>query len=321
MAEKREEEIRQIKLPAEQKRLKHEYSEPEFPPIKRQRSSAEIERNRETEPIDRRLQAPEIQRLHAEQERLRIEAERIWLEQEHHFAEQARLRSEAESTEPHRDEAKIRQFIAQQRPFEPKKQSADKEDFDQMTIPPRSPLSDDSAQPQRPTEIALKATEQTVSSGIIPQKTADFSFTYAQNHRTSRLLPVAALIFLMLGGTILGVLFLQTSKRQESNQTGLGETQTNQTVTSQTETNQTQSNQTVSTSLTSSPEPVAPSTPEINKVPLAPVSLNLETRPVDKPAPAAKRAAWSVKKPTRRLRKTSPKRKQSITIDDILNEQ
>ncbi|MDQ3040795.1 MAG: hypothetical protein M3R11_00245, partial [Acidobacteriota bacterium] len=95
MAEKFEE-VLQTELPVEQKRLKQEWSEPEFPPIIRQRSSTEIERNGETEPIDRRLQEPEILRLHAEQERLRIEAERVWLEQERHFAEQARLRSDAE---------------------------------------------------------------------------------------------------------------------------------------------------------------------------------------------------------------------------------
>ena len=301
MAEKFEE-VLQTELPVEQKRLKQEWSEPEFPPIIRQRSSTEIERNGETEPIDRRLQEPEILRLHAEQERLRIEAERVWLEQERHFAEQARLRSDAESTERHRSEAKIQQLIVQQRPFEPEKKSAEKENLDQTASAAGTPLSDDSAQPQRPAEIALEAPKQSVSSGVLSEETADFSFTYVKNHTTSRVLPGAALIFLMLGGTVLGVWFLQTSKTEESNQTNPGQTVTNQTVT-----NQTVTNQTVSSSLTSSPVPAARSTPEKNKVPPAPVSL--------------KSPASTVKKPTPQSKKTPPKRKRSVTIDDILNEQ
>jgi len=307
MAEKFEE-VLQTELPVEQKRLKQEWSEPEFPPIIRQRSSTEIERNGEPEPIDRRLQEPEILRLHAEQERLRIEAERVWLEQERHFAEQARLRSDAESTERHRSEAKIQQFIVQQRPFEPEKQSAEKENFDQTASAAGTPLSDDSAQPQHPAEIALETPKQSVSSGVLSEETADFSFTYVKNHTTSRVLPGAALIFLMLGGTVLGVWFLQTSKTEESNQqTNPGQTETNQTVTNQTVTNQTVTNQTVSSSLTSSPVPAARSTPEKNKVPPAPVSL--------------KSPASTVKKPTPQSKKTPPKRKRSITIDDILNDQ
>jgi len=302
MAEKFEE-VLQTELPVEQKRLQQEWSEPEFPPIIRQRSSTEIERNGEPEPIDRRLQEPEIQRLHAEQERLRIEAERVWLEQERHFAEQARLRSDAESTERHRSEAKIQQFIVQQRPFEPEKQSAEKENFDQTASAAGTPLSDDSTQPQRPAEIALEAPKQSVSSDVLSEETANFSFTYVKNHTTSRVLPGAALIFLMLGGTVLGVWFLQTSKTEESNQ----QTNPSQTQSNQTETNQTETNQTVSSSLTSSPVPAAQSTPEKNKVPPAPVSL--------------KSPASTVKKPTPQSKKTPPKRKRSVTIDDILNEQ
>jgi hypothetical protein len=301
MAEKCEE-VGQTELQVEQKRLKQECSEPQFPPIKRQRSSTEIKRNGDPETIDRRLQDPEIQRLLAEQERLRIEAERVWLEQKNHFAEQSRLRSEAESTERHRNEAKIQQFIVQELPFESKKQPAEKEIFDQTVSAAGTPLSDDSAQPQRPSKIALETPEQSVSSGVLSEETADFSFTYAQNHKISRVLPVAALIFLMLGGTVLGVWFLQTSKTKESNQTNPG-----QTKTSQTETNQTETNQTVSSSLTSSPAPTARSTPEIIKVPPAAASL--------------KSAASTVKKPTPQSRKNPPKRKRSITIDDILNEQ
>jgi hypothetical protein len=310
MAEKLEK-VHHIELPMEQKRLKQGYSEPEFPPITRHWSSTEIERNGEPEPIDRRLQTPEIQRLHAEQERLRFEAERVWLEQERQFAEQARLRSEAESTEPPRFEAKIQQFIVQPREFasekqfEPEKQSAEKENFDRTASAAVATLSDDSAQKpqQQPAEIFLEAPKQSVASRVLSKETADFSFTYAQNHRTSRALPIAALIFLMLGGgAVLGIWFLQTSKTKEANQTNSGQTQSTQTQSTQTE-----ATQPISSSLTSSPEPPARSTPEINKAPPAVVPL--------------KSSATRIKKPTPRSRKTPSKRKQSITIDDILNEQ
>jgi hypothetical protein len=327
MAEKREE-IRQIKLPAKQKRLELGWSEPEFPPIKRQQASMETERNGgEPESIDRQLQDPEIQRLHAEQERLRIEAERVWFEQERHFAEQARLRSEAESTEPHRYEAKVQQLVVQQQSFEPKKQSEKEENFDEMASAASTPLSDDSSQPPRLAEIPLKAPKQSVSSGVLSRETADFSFSSAssaKNHRTSWVLP-AALIFLMLGGTVLGVWFLQTPIMEKSNQTNSFQTQSNQTET----------NQVISSSSASSPEPTARSTPEINKPPLTALSLKPAAKSLDKPAVAAKPAAKSLekpalaakpeaspfKKPTPRLRKIPPKRKRSITIDDILSDQ
>jgi hypothetical protein len=298
----------------------------------------ETERNGgEPEPIDRRLQDPEIQRLHAEQERLRIEAERIWLEQERHFTEQARLRSEAESAEPHRYKAKIQQLIVQQPPLEPEKQSAEEENFGKTASMSGTPLSDDSSQPQRQAEIALEAPKQSVSSSVSSAEREDFSFSsasYAENHRTSWVLPVAALIFLLLGGTVLGVWFLQTPKVQESNQTNAVQTQAKQTET----------NQALSSSSPPSPEPTVRSTREITKVPptgygqkqpkefekrstfeirevpTPAISLRSAARPVEKPAPAAKSVAPRVKKPPR-SRKTPPERKQSITIDDILNDQ
>jgi hypothetical protein len=333
MAEKLEE-AQQVKLPAEQNRLEQEWSEPEFPPTKRQQVSTRIERNGGQEPMDRRLQEPETQRLHAEQERLRIEAERVWLEQERHFAEQARLRNEAESTEPHPYEAKIQQLIVQQHPFEPEKQLAKEENFVKTVSAAGTPLSHYSAQPPS-TEIAFGAPKESVSSGVLSEETTDFSFSSAENHTTSRALPGAALIFLMLGGVVLGVWFLQTPKMEESNETNSGQAQSNQT-----ETNRASSSGSIfstDAAAQSTPEinKALPtnysqkyrkelkqrSTPVINKVPPTTLALKQTATPVGTPTIAAKPAASPVKKSTPRSRKTPLKRKRSITIDDILNDQ
>lgn len=318
MTEKRKEEVWHAKLPAERKRPEQEWSEPAFSLAEQERPSRGAARNGQGELIERQLPEPEIQRLQAEQERLRIEAERVWLEQERHFAEQARLRTETESIDRDRYEAEIQQLIAPQPRFETEERLSEKENFDEPEGAAATRFSEDSTQTRHSAGIFLDAPRQSVSSGVLSKETSketseettDFSLAYSQNRKISWLLPGAALIFLMFGGAVLGGWYLQTSKTEESNQTNPGRT----------ESKQTKPNQTVSSSFVSRPEPAAESTPEMNKVPPTALPTPPATRPVGKRSFAAKPTAPPVAKPTSQTRKTPPKPKQPVTIDDILND-
>lgn len=330
MAEKRKDEVQFTRLPEEQKRLEQKGLKLEPLLVKQEQSSIEREQNGRPELIERQLQEPEIQRLYAEQERLRIEAERVWLEQERHFAEQVRLRNEAESADQHQYDAEIQQLIAKQRPFEPEKQLSGKESHDEMQSAAGRQFSNDFTEPPPLAGILPKAPKQNVSSGILFKEAADLPPASPENHRIARMSSVAALIFLLFGGAVLGVWFLQSSKTEESNQT---------------ESNQTRSDETVSSSFTSSPEPTAQPTPKINKVPpsrsplkraakpvtepsvtpkpVAQPSVTQKpvTKPVSQPAATPKPVALQMKKPMPQSRKTPSKPKRPITIDDILNDQ
>ncbi len=322
---KREEEVQHAIWLTEQKQLEQERFEPERWFAKQEPLTIQVEQNKQVELIEsqlqeHRLQEPEIQRLYAEQERrriegeqeqLRIQAEQVWLEQERHFAEQVRLRIEAESVDQHQYEAQIQQLIFNQGTSEPEKQVSENENPNELETTTTMQFSDGLTEQSSLTEIFLEVPKQIVSSDILSKETADLPLMSLQNHRTPWLLRVVALIFLMLGGLILGVWYLQPSKIEESNQTNPN----------QTDSNQTNPNQTVYSSFTSNPETTAEVTPEINEVPTSTLPLEPIARPVSRPSVAPKPVASRMKEPMPQLRKKPPNLKKPVTIDDILNDQ
>jgi len=286
----------------EQERLERERRLAEQEPLR-----IETEQKKQAELIERQLQVAEIQPQYSEQERLRIEAEQVWLEQERQFAEQERLRIEAElAAELHQHEDEIHQQIAKQRTSEPEKQLSEKENLDETEITATTQFSEGLTQQSYLAGVFLEEPKQSVSSHTLPEETADLPFTLPQSRKISWLLPVVALIFLMFGGVILGFWFLQPLRMEESNQTNPS---------------QTESNQTVSSSYTDAPEPTVEATPEINETPPSILLLEPIAEPDSRPSAAPKSVAPRVKKPMPQSRKTLPKPKKSVTIDDILNDQ
>ncbi len=301
MTEKRKEKVRDTKLPAEQKRLEWKWFEPGFLLAKQEQSSRkEAEPNTQPELFECQLQ-PEIQRLYSEQERLRIEAEQVWLEQECHFAEQARLRIEAESADQQQYEAGIQQLIAKARFFEPERQLSEKEISDEIERAPITQFSNGLTQQPRLARVFLDASKQSVFSDVLSKEPIDLPFASPQNHRISRVLPAAALIFLMFGGAVLVFWFSQTSKMEEPNQTNLNQTESNQI-----ESNRMRSNQTISSNFTSDPGLTAESTSKVNEVPPTTLSLKPFAKPVGKPSVVSKPFAPRMKKPMPRSRKRRP---------------
>jgi len=295
----------------EQERLEQEQLERERRLAEQERLLIEAEQKRQAELTERQLQEAELQPQYAEQERLRIEAEQVWLEQERQFAEQERLRIEAElAAEPRQREAEIQQQIVKQPVSEPQKRLSERENHGEIESTAATRFSDGLTQQSYPAEIFMEAPKQSVPSNILLEETADLPFTLPQNRKISWLLPVVALIFLMFGGVILGGWFLQTSRNEESDRTNP----------SQTESNQTESNQTVSSSYTSTPEPTVKATPEINEMPPSTLSLKPIAKPVNRESIAPRSVEPPVKKLMPQPRKTPPKPKRPVTIDDILND-
>jgi serine/threonine protein kinase len=316
-AKKREEEIHHARWLAEQKQLEQERSEQErlnreHQPSEQEQLRIEAEQKSQADPIEHELQEAEIQRQYTEQVRLRIQAEQIWLEQEHQFAEQERLRVKAESAELYQHEAEIQQPVTIQRAFEPDGQLSEKENFNEEEHAATTQFLNGLTKQSHLSGDFLEAPKQSASSDTFSEETGDFSITFPQDRKNPWLLPVVALlVFLMFGSVILGVWFLQTSRIEESNQTN----------SSQINPSQTQSNETVSSSYTATPEPTVEATPEINEMPPSTVLMEPVTRPIRRPSVAPKPAAPRVTKPKPQRRKTSPKPKKPVTIDDILNDQ
>jgi serine/threonine protein kinase len=301
----------------EQKRLEHVPLGLENRIVKQDSVNVKAEQNRQVEPIDHQLQEPEIQRIYAEQERLRIEAKQVWLEQERHFAEQGRLQLEAESANQHQYEAKIQELISKQHASETQQKLAENDNLDELEATATTQFLDNLTQQSNRTEIFLEAPKQSVSSDILSEKTADLLFTSSQNHKTSWLSTLIVLIFLILGGVILGVWYLQTSKIEESSQTNTSLIDSNQT-----DSNQTNSNQTLSSSSIPNPEPTVEATPEINEEdPASTLILKPIVRPINRQSVIPKPVVLRMKNSTPQSRKKPPNPKKPVTIDDILNDQ
>ncbi len=326
-AKKLEEEVQHARWLAEQKRLEQERLEQErleqeqleceHQLAEQEQLCIEAEQKRQTELVEHQLQEAEIQRQYAEQERLRIQAEQVWVEQERQFAEQERLRIEAELPELNQHEAEIQQQIVKQQSSEPEKQLSEKENLGEIESTATTQFSNGLTQQSYLAEIVLEEPKQGVSLYTLPEATVDLPFTLSQNPKISWPLPVVALlVFLVFGGGILGVWFLQTSRIKESNQTNPSQTESNQTNPSQLE-----SNQTVSSSYTATPEPTVEATPEISEMPPSTLSLKPIARPVSRTLVAPKPAAPQVKKLVPQPRKTPSRLKKPVTIDDILNDQ
>ncbi|MEJ7700771.1 MAG: protein kinase [Pyrinomonadaceae bacterium] len=324
---KREEEVQQVRWLAEQKQLEQEPLEQERleeERLERERQLAEQERlrieaeqNREVELVEDQLQEVELQPQHTEQEQLRIQAEQVWLEQERQFAEQERLRIKAKLPKFHQHEAETQQQITKQHTSEPEDRLSEKENLGEIESMATMQFSNDLTQQSHLSRIVLEEPKQGDSLYTLPKVTADLPFTLPQNRKISWLLPVIALlVFLMLGGVILGGWFLQPSRVKESNETNPSQTESNQTNPSQLE-----SNQTVSSSYTATPEPTVEATPEISEMPPSTLSLKPIARPVSRTLVAPKPAAPQVKKLVPQPRKTPSRLKKPVTIDDILNDQ
>ena len=307
-AKKLEEEVQHTTWLAEQKRLEQERFHLEQKEKKReeqcrtdglQQYGIEVKQDTPSVLIEPQLQEPEIQGLDAVQERLRVEAEQIWVEQEHKFAEQAPLQFKAESAGLHQYEDVIQQLIAKQPGSEPEKQLSKKENPDETETTANTLFEDDLTR-QTPAGNSIESPKQLVSSDILSDETANLPFTYQQNHKKSWFLPVTGLIFLMFGVVILGgVLFLQTANMDKSNDANP----------SQTEPKQTESNQIISPSYTSDSEATVeanPEIPEASSSTLLPQPINA---PGNRPTSVSRPVTQRMKKPTPKLRKTPPIRR------------
>lgn len=301
LAKKREEEDQRAIWLAEQAQLESERIEKERQLAEQERLRIQAEQLRQAELIERQLQEAEIQRQQTEQERLRIEAEQARLEKERQFAEQEKLRIEAELAELHRHEAEIQKQIAHSRPSETVKQFSEKENHDEIksSAGATTQFSDGLTQQSYLAGIIQEPTKQSIPSDVLPLKTGDLPFTLARNHKKSRLLPiVGVLIFLIFGGVVLGVWFLQPSKMEESNQPN--------------------TNQTSFLPDDSTPEPTVEATPEINAAPS--LSPEIIATPVSRPPIAPKTATPRIEKPTPLPAKPTPKPKKTLTVEDLVND-
>jgi hypothetical protein len=308
--DKKLEEVRQTRLVAEQKRVEQEWLEPDFARFKQKQSSIDASRDSQPTLIERQLQEPEIQQLNAEQERLRIEAEQLWLEQERHFAEQVRLRIETESTDRHQYEAESQPLIPQQRTFESEKQLSEKETYKEIESKATTQFSDDLIQSPLVVETFLESPKQSVSSDILSAETANLPFTSPKNHKISWGLPIATLIFLLLGGAVLGVWFLQPSKIKESSQTNSSKIESSQKVSLG--------------GVISNLAPDAKSSPKIKEVSPPTLPVKPVVREVSKPLIKSQPVTPQMKKQmpqSLKSRKLPSKPKRPVTIDDILNDQ
>jgi serine/threonine protein kinase len=310
-AKKREEEAQRAIWLAEQAQLEKERLERERlekERLERERQLAEqerlrIEKQRQAEQIERQLNEIAAQRQHIEQERLRIKAEQERLEKEDQLIEQERLRTEAKLSELHLHEAEIQKQIADYDTSEAERQLSEKEKPDEAEYSAaNTQVLEDLDQQFYTTAVFPQPVEETASYDILPNETADLSFTLPQNRKTSWILYSAALIFLILGGVILGAWFLQPSKTENSNQTN---------------SNQTNSSQASFLSNAATPTPNVEATPETNVMP----SLSTEpiATPVSRPA-APKPVAPRVVNPTPQPPKPSPKPKKTLTADDLIND-
>ncbi len=300
-AKKLEEVAQHARWLAEQTRVEQERLEKERQLAEQERLRIEAEQQQQAELIHRQLQEAETQRQIAEQERLRIEAEQERLEKQHQLAEQERLRIDAELVELHRHEDDIQQQIANRRAPETERILTGKEIFDEVNSPAATTqFSDGLTQQSYLAGIIPEPTKQVVSSDILPLKTGDLPFTLTRNRKSSWLLPVGALIFLMFGGVVLGVWFLQPLKTAELNQTD--------------------SNQISLLANEATPEPTVEATLEPTVTPSLSLSPEPTAIPVNRPPAAPKPAAPRIEKPIPQPTKPPSRPKKTLTVDDILKD-
>jgi hypothetical protein len=294
------------------KRFEPEQLERESQRLEQESLNVEAKASKPHEPIKYQLQHPEIELLFAEQERLRIEAERVWLEQERHSAEQVKVQIESESVAQNQYEANIQQLISKQRFFEPENQLSEKESSYNIETQESMQISDDLNQDESPlTGIFFEVQKQTVSSDVVSLETTDLPITTIQNHSISRVLPVVTLIFLMIGGAVLGVWFLRVPRVEEASQTSPSHAESNQTT----------STQTAPLSYTSDPaDSVVESINKINEVPRSTLPIKKVAKTVKNSPEESKPIALRMEKPMLQSRKNPPNRKRPITIDDLLND-
>lgn len=299
-AKKLEEEAQRAMWLAEQAQLEKERQEKERQLAIQERLRIQAEHLRQAELIERQLKEAEIHRQQTEQERLRIEAEQARLENERQFAEQERLRIEAELAELHRHEASIQRQIADSRTSETEERLAEKENIGEIQpAVAATQFADGLTQQSYLTGILSDPNKQSASPDVAPFKTGDLPFTHLRSRKNSRLLPIAAMSFLIFGGLILGAWFLLAAKPEEATQIKI--------------------NQTSFSANEATPEPTVEATPEPTVTPPLSASPEPTATPVSRSPVAPKPAAPRIEKPTPQQPKPTPNPKKPVTIDDILN--
>lgn len=302
---KKVEEPQQTRLAAEQRQLEQERLKSDFVPFDQKQPSFEPGQNSQSPLVEYSLQDPKIQQIHAEQERLRTELERLCPKQERHFEEQAGLRMETESNHLHEYETKAQPLISQQFTFESEKQTKHKieSQIPSQTLNVSIPIS-------HLEETFLEPSKQSVPTDILTMSVANSTFNPPEKNKISWVLFIAALVFLISGGAVLGIWFLQHSETEKLNQNNSDKMEVNRTF---------------SSGFTSNSIPSFNPNPKINEtppsLPVEAVTKEISPSPLySKPIMSRnriKKRRWQSTK----SRKPSPKPKQSVTIDDILNDQ
>jgi len=268
-------------------------------------TAVETAKKRETEDARSREEAEKRELLLAEekkleQERKRVEEERLQLEAEQKKQKEAVARQLKEA-EAQRLEAEKRAAEAEKRLLEKESKNADGE---------QSPAIAESAKNSTQKSALAAASSQNSA----PDEIRDLFAEPKKDNNMARMIPVAVVIFLMLGGGIWGIWAWQKSNAVEANQS----------VSSQPD----------SSVKKSEPEPIAADTPQPETVatPETTAMTNVTTAspsvteastsrsaPKNKPAVAAPTPAPRVEKqaPPPAI-KAQPKPKKAVTVDDLI---